>query len=285
MSGSALDTLVERCACGEQPIVVVARTRRLARSLRLRVAERRAGDGVAVAEAPQIRTLDEWMAERADRIAPGRLLIGEAVENALWESVIAQPGGEDVAATLDLRALAEQAARAHERLCLWGEPDWDLQPLSRDAAAFRQWLALFRRSLLASAWVTAAELPALYVAALESGGPAVAAASSVALVGFERLEPVVERIVVALGKAGSSVELVEAGQAPAGTLVVRAAKTLGEEVRCVAREIHARLLADPRLRIGVLAPDVGAVRCLLERVFEEELETAGLFDLQPQRAR
>ncbi|MBI5506036.1 MAG: PD-(D/E)XK nuclease family protein, partial [Deltaproteobacteria bacterium] len=46
-----------------------------------------------------------------------------------------------------------------------------------------------------------------------------------------------------------------------------------------------RLLADPRLRIGVLAPDVGAVRCLLERVFEEELETAGLFDLQPQRAR
>lgn len=265
-------------------MVVLTRTRRLARALRLRVAERRARDGVAVAEDPRIRTLDEWMAGLVDRLAPGCLLLGPALEMALWERVIAESGGAEIADTLDLRALAEQAARAHERLCWWGEPVWEQQPLSRDAAAFYDWLAAFRRRLADSRWVVAAQLPALFAAALEANAFDGAIPDSVALAGFERLEPVVARIAAALDKRGATVEIVAAAATRAASLVVRRADTRAEEVRAVAREIHARLLADPGLRIGVLAPDIGEVRGLLARVFEEELEAADLLDSDPHVA-
>ncbi len=242
-------------------------------------------EGIAVAEAPQLRTLDEWMVELADLLAPGRLLLGPAIERALWESVIREAGGPDIVRTLDLRALAAQAAQAFERLCAWGEPDWDREVLSRDAAEFRVWLVHFRRRLLVSRWVVAAELPVRFADAVESGALDGVRPASIAFVGFERLEPVVERICTVLRNAGSDVQQVEPASASCVTPLVRSAKTRNDELRLAAREIHARLLVDPRLRIGVLTPDVGEVRSLLVRVFEEELEAADLLDPDAVRAR
>ena len=278
MLSTSLEDLVQRCAGGQRPVVIVTRTRRLARALRLRVAERRASDGVAVGEAPQIGTLKAWTLNLAERLAPGHLLLGSAVEKALWESTIAQAGGTDVEHALDLRALAQVAGEAFEQLCLWGEPEWELEPLARDAAEFCKWLALFRQRLAESKWIVASELPLLFARALESGTLSDARPASIAFAGFERLEPVVERIAAALANAGSEVAIVAEPAASNGTLTVRTARTRNDEIRGVAREIHARLLANPRLRIAVLAPEIAGIRSVLERVFEEELEAADAAD-------
>ena len=271
------------------PTWVVTPTRRLARSLTLRVAEARAEAGRRVAETPPIRAIDEWMkklGERVIRDQANRVLLGSAAEQLVWEQVIGADTRSDVPRDLlDTSALAATASEAWSRVCLWGEPPWS-GPLLEDAEAFRRWLPVFRERLVRGRFVTAAELPTEVTAAIVRGDLDDLLPKCALVLAFERPEPAVTGFLGALRSRGVEVEE-NAGpqrEVPATPRLLRASRRAAE-VRAVASRIRTRLLAEPHLRVAVLAPDPVSFGTLLERVFEEELDPEGLLRIEVASAR
>lgn len=280
----------------QPPAWILTRTRRLARELNLRVASLRAASGRIVAETPPIRSLDDWFVELGDAVlaleiesadgrsegagssslAAGRVRLSGAAEQLVWEQVIASDPGDVPGELLDLSSLATTAAEAWKRICHWGDPPW-MGPLSEDAEAFRRWLLRFQARLDAGAFVTTAQLPALVAEALDEGRLDDLRPDVAVLLGFDRFEPALDRLVASLRSRGTSVLDRDDVERPSRAVPqVLRASSRSAEIRTVASRIRARLLEQPGLSVAVLAPDLPSYGPLLERVFEEELDPAGV---------
>jgi len=266
------------------PAWVITGSRRLARALTIRVAEQRAAGGQEVADTPAIHALEDWLQQLGEEalrreLTPqrsGRVLLSAAAEQLLWEHVIAASPGDLPRQLLDTSALATTAADAWKRICLWGEPSWS-GPAIQDVDAFRGWLPAFRARLASGGFVTAAELPALVAAAIRAGEFEGRRPAVVLVLGFEKADPSVALLVEALAERGTTVKQgLDADEQVAATPRVWRAPTPAAEVRTAASRIRERLLADPGLRVAVLAPDLGACGNRLVRVFEEELDPEGV---------
>jgi len=272
----------------DPPAWIITRTRRLAHDLRLRVAELRAARGREVADTPPIRFLADLLQELGQQVLSreaGRVLLSSAGEQLLWEKVISSAPGDLPRELLDIPALATTAADAWQRICLWGEPVWS-GPLIEDVDAFRTWLPSFRARLDADSFITSAELSELVAAAIADGSLDGVRPVDVVVLGFERPDPALTRVVDALTKRGSVVRygLPTPAVTPAVPAVLRAVSRTAE-VRTVASRIRSRLLDDPGLRVAVLAPDLASYGKLLERVFEEELDPTGVVALDGESGR
>lgn len=272
----------------DPPAWIITRTRRLSHDLRLRVAELRADRGCVVADTPPIRSLDDLLEELGRQVLSreaGRVLLSGAGEQLLWEKVLSSAPGDLPRELLDIPALAATAADAWRRICLWGEPVWS-GPLIEDVDAFRTWLPSFRAHLEAGAFVTPAELSELVAAAIAAGSLDDVRPADVVVLGFERPDPALTRVVDALTERGSAVRysLPTRAVRPAVPAVWRAVSR-SAEVRTVSSRIRSRLLDDPGLRVAVLAPDLSSYGKLLERVFEEELDPTGVVALDGESAR
>src|SRR5262249_19119457 len=103
--------------------------------------------------------------------------------------------------------------------------------------------------------------------------------SSVVVLGFEKHDPAAARLGEALRARGRSVTESLAVEEPREcTVRTWKAPTVAAELRTVAVAVRERLLAEPGLRVAVLAPDLRAYASRIERVLEEELDPAGLLD-------
>ncbi len=268
----------------DPPAWIVTPTRRLARALRLRVAELRADAGRSVSETPPIHSLADWLdrlgrealAAEVDRGERGRVLLSPGAERVLWERVIADAPGDLPRQLLDIVSLAATASDAWSRTCLWGEPSW-AGPVTEDVEAFRRWLPSLRARLHEGAFATTAELASIVAAAIRGDRLASSVPAVVVALDFEKHDPALERLLQAVRERGADVRD-RATVASAAPVEPRAwiAPTPTAELRTVASRIRALLLERPDLRIGVLAPDTSAWGSRLERVFEEELDPEGI---------
>lgn len=284
-AGRGGDDALLRLLDAEPPAWVVTPTRRLARALRLRVAELRAAAGRTVSETPPIHSLSDWLdrlgrealaAEVRHGDSRGRVLLSPGAERIVWERVIADSPGDLPRELLDTVSLAATASDAWSRICLWGEPSWS-GPVTEDVEAFRRWVPSFRARLHDGAFATTAELPAVVANALREGGLSSPVPAVVVVLDFEKHDPALELLLQALGERGADVRRGSAvPTAAAAAPQAWVAPTPAAELRTVASRIRARLLERPDLRIGVLAPDPSAWGSRLERVFEEELDPEGI---------
>jgi probable DNA repair protein len=264
---------------GRRPLVFT-RTRRLARALRLRVAELR-GEGVAV--TPPIHTFDAWLLENGPKVlaaehaggAAGRLLLTRAAEQLLWERVIVANPGKLPRELLDASALAATAAEAWRRVRVWERPGND-EFVTEDVDAFRAWLPKFEEQLEKGGFVTAADLSRLVETAIIAASPAIEIPSDLLVAGFERWDPAIRRVVDAFIARGAKLheDADPLSRTPA-PIHLWTATTTGGELREVALRIRRLLREAPDLRIGVLAPAVAPFAARLERIFEEELDPVG----------
>lgn len=291
MTTNPRDEALLRYLDADPPACILTVTQRLAFTLRARVAELRAGLGRVVAETPPIHSLDEWVEERGRGLLVraavavgasderGLVLLTSAAETLVWERIIAKAPGDLPGDLLDTGALAATAVDAWRRICLWGEPPWS-GPLAEDAEAFRQWIPRLRARLEADGFVTTSQLPGLVADAIRRGELEAERPAELVVLGFEEWDPAATLIVDALRERGTRVtdELVAAPAAACGVRVWSAA-TPAAELRSVAARVRERLLAEPDARIAVLTPDLSAYGNRLERVFEEELDPAGVVDL------
>ncbi len=274
----------------ESGATVLTANVRAARWLRREYALRQREAGRRMWATPPIEDWESWVLRlwqghsmaRAD--AP--LLLTSLQERSVWTRM--QRDDADLLVSPEgMAALAEEAYTllcdydAHgERHHAWGQPD---------AERFRQWAALFDRECAKQGWVTRAKLELLVTEALatETAGE-LALPARIVMLGFDRITPARAKLIAALKARG--VEVVACSEGPDGAAprLVRATD-LRDEITTCAHWIRGMLEENPLFedrpaarigkRIGVIVPDLGAVRSEVERIFRRVLmpETDDLF--------
>ena len=240
---------------------------RAARWLQREYAQEQRRAGRQVWPTPAIEDSDTWLRRRweeqtlIDASAP--LLLTSLQERSVWTRM----QREDAALVIspaNMAALAEGAYallskyEAHgERSHTWGRTD---------AERFRQWAANFDRECARRNWMPRAGLEAKVAAGLN---PAILP-REIFLLGFDRTTPIQVTLLRALRDFGVSVRSVEAGFTDGQTEYFRADGLRGEIAAC-ASWVRTVIEKDPEARVGVLVPDMKAVRGEMERSFRRIL--------------
>ncbi len=102
------------------------------------------------------------------------------------------------------------------------------------------------------------------------------------LVGFDRLTPAQTALCGALRNAGVQIAEAPPGESAAQRSIVSAANEQ-EELRACASWVREQLTEDPKRRIGVLLPELGAARAEVDRVFRRVLLPEGAARPAPGR--
>ncbi len=209
------------------------------------------------------------------------VLLRPAQEASLWQQVLEEsPQG--------LRLLNPRAAAraANEAWHLLREYRGDLDPadplLNDDTRAFAGWVEKIQQRCGASGWLDPARLAETLEALLPDAGPALPPA--VALVGFDLVPPGHRSFLEALERAGCQVGIGEARGQPGDFVATRFADPESEACAAVlwARNLVTR---DPRTRVALVVPDLGAARSLLERVMDDLLCPEAVLPARSRRPR
>lgn len=253
----------------------------MARELEHRESLGRMRPGCRVVEAAEVYTLDSWLERMWEASRPECVLLPAAAERVVWEQIIdddarANPGAlpAGMADLLDRSNLARLAADAWRRIHDYARPPAALTDLTVETAAFARWSKQFATCLDENLWASRPQLTAEVTAAIANGG--LELPKEIVFRGFERSWPALDRLVDCLRTSGATVSADwEADEARPGVPTrVQVYATPLEEVRAVARQIREALQADTRLRVGVVAADLSALRPLFDRVLSEELHPA-----------
>jgi len=259
-------------AMSATPIILCA-THRLVRRLQ--------GQAAAVAgvrPALPATTLTEWLARlteealllgRIDPAAGRRRLLGSLEERLLWRRVIETALGDDpAAALLDVHGLADSAADANVLVEAWGLAPSG--PLSEETRQFLLWRKAFHKLCRAGGWLDPAAYLRWQVECIEAGACPLPAA--IQLAGFDRLDPLQERLIAALRNAGVDVSDYILGEAPVHAPQKLAFPDADAELRSAAAWARAQIDSDPLRRVGIVVPDLGARRENVRRILDDTLD-------------
>ncbi len=263
--------------------LVVTPNERLARHLRAR------DDGqhreVATWEPRQVLSWRSWLQGLWDEALAWEserpVLLRPAQEAALWQQVLEEsPQGLRL---LNPRAAARTAAEAWHLLREYrGELDPEDPFLDDDSRAFAGWAGEVQRRCRASGWLDPARLAETLEGLLD--GASLALPSALTLVGFDQVPPGHRRLLEALERAGCPVEIREAEGQP-GDFVATRFLDPESEACAAARWARALVSRDPRTRVALVVPDLGAARSLLERVLEDILCPEAVLPSKARRLR
>jgi len=259
---------------------------RAARWLRREYALRQREAGTRVWASPPIEDWDSWMLRlwqahsvaRAD--AP--LLLTSLQERSVWTRM----QRDDAKLLVSPEGMAALAEEAYKLLCDYEAHEERNRPWGQtDAERFRHWSAAFDRECAKQGWVSRARVESLVADALtkETAGD-LPLPAKIMLLGFDRITPAQRRLIAALGARGVDVAPCAGRAAKEPPKLVRATDRRDEITVC-AHWIRALLDENPlfgkraETRIGVIVPDMGAVRNDVERIFRRVLmpETDDVF--------
>ncbi|MFZ0663198.1 MAG: PD-(D/E)XK nuclease family protein [Acidobacteriaceae bacterium] len=216
---------------------------------------------------PPIEDWETWLRRQWDGLAladgAAPLLLTSLQEHSVWTRMQREDAMRLVSPA-SMAALAENAyallgaydAQA-ERSHAWGKAD---------AESFRGWAASFDRECARRNWMPRAGLEAKVATALNRSS----LPEEILLLGFDRMTPAQQKLLRAIADCGVQVRSAETAFAEPRREFIRAAGLRDEITACGwwAREI---VEANPEARVGVLVPDLGAMRSEVERVFRRVL--------------
>ncbi|TYP00290.1 putative DNA repair protein [Geothermobacter ehrlichii] len=272
-AGEALDA----AAAGALVLTV---NRRLAGWLTAEFDRRMQQQGRSLWPRPAILPLKAWIAGCIGTLGLEGRVLSERQVLRLWEEVIE----EDLSAhaglsLLRIAASARQAAEAQRLLLSHEVRNWDSQA-SEECRVFARWLSRWEQKAGERGWLSLHHLPALLIEALHRGR--IEPPSRLYLAGFDSLEPVYERLMDVLRRAGCDVEVEPPPeQVPQGGYRLCRAADPDDEVRQCARWVRFCLERQPDSRIGIVVPRLDEYRGRLQNALLAELDAAGC--LQPDR--
>lgn len=226
----------------------------------------------------QALTIGQWLGELADAaLVEGERLpqaLDSDAERLLWEQVIADSlaaDGGELAPLFDPRGLAASAMEAHALCRVWGLAAGGQAEENR---WFAQWQQAFLQRCHQADWVDVGGLQAQLVDAIAVGRFALPA--RVVFIGFDRLTPFERRLQAVLVARGCQVD-VEASMAVdrPERAVFRCADSLAE-CHAVVDWVRRTLAAQPAARLGIVAPDLAAVRDRLAALLDDALHPGAL---------
>jgi probable DNA repair protein len=194
---------------------------------------------------------------------------------AVWEAVIdsSRWGG----ALLNTQSTARAAMQAWRLL-----RQWQLQPAvlaheeGPDSVAFYDWAQAFQKRCYKECWLDEAALPNRVAEALANGQLTVA--GEFLWLGFDDLSPQQQALMAAQQQAGATVALAELPLKTAEPWVFACADS-SSEIRAVASWLRQLLDSGAPGPIGVVVPDLAALRHDIERIFDEALLPGAVLDL------
>lgn len=277
------DPMIERIGGldGLDDTLVLCATARLARHLREAHGRRQMALGRTCWQPLRTATVVQWL----NRIVGEAMLAGEipvaasrclglssAQERLLWERAIETLGaGTPEEALFDREGLAQAAAEAHELVESWGI-GLDTGTEGEETLLFKQWRQAFLRMVDAAEWREPVRQLEWQIGCLARGAGRLP--DRVALAGFDRLQPRELRLLrVLVARSVTVVEVDLGGGAPAAAVSIGLADARSE-CRAAAAWAARCLAENPAARLGIVVPELGALRAALVDSLDEALHPA-----------
>lgn len=206
------------------------------------------------------------------------LLLSPLQEVALWETIV--EGSRHAGLLLNPSAAARNAREAwitqhafameHPR----HRAAWEA--VNEDSAAYAEWRRAYAERLSAARWIDCAQLPDALADVIKTG--ATPRVRRILRAGYDTYTPQQQRLFEVLAQTGCAVEDLPCAGAGLSSSARIACEDAEAELTHVASRVRAMLNAQrtqngsPRLRIGVVVPDLAARRTAVMRVFDDALE-------------
>lgn len=191
-----------------------------------------------------------------------------AQETAIWESVIRRRGGDDIFLSVsDAAALAGEA---------WGLlHEWELRAdlerarIDAETETFLAWAADFEQRCDELAAIDAARIPQRVAGAIADGQCSVPA--QLVCIGFQSAVPRRSRVLESLASAGCIIRKLAIPDGARACEARVACFDVADESRRAAVWVRARLEANAKARIGIVVPELAAMREAVRRNLTEAL--------------
>jgi probable DNA repair protein len=289
------------------PEVILCATSRLARRLRERHNQAQRERGLDRWVPLDALTLDAWLGRVTGeallagqinaRQAP-RLTLSAFQERMLWERAIAADaeeaehagGGEQ--ALFDREGLAAAAAEANDLAEVWSLPlprdeHGDGVAASEELRRFLNWRRRFRTDCEQGGWLEPARHRAWQLRAIENGAGRLP--QRVVFAGFDRYNPQERALMRVLATRGVAVSEMPAGRDEAGVATLADFPDRKSECRAAAawaaNLLAGRLARNPQAKLGIVVPQLAAVRTMLATALDDALHPEALAPQNAEMAR
>lgn len=292
--------LASLAALDAAPVILCA-SHRLTRELRIAHGRAQAAVGHARWAALQTATPAQWCgtvlreALLAGALPPGvapKLVLSATQERVLWEQVIAADGvaadASDASDFYDRPGLAAVAAEANALAEAWRLPlsTADAAAGSTETQRFLAWREAFRRRCAEQGWLEAARGLEWQIETLARGAGRLP--TTVVFAGydpFDQLPPPEARLARVLAGRGVRVVMLDLAGTAAAAMQARALPDRAAECRAAAAWAAQCLSAVPAARIGIVVPELAALRETLNDALDEYLQPAALNPAQADGPR
>jgi probable DNA repair protein len=214
-------------------------------------------------------SIGPWLAARwqdarySERDIP--TLLSPSQETVLWKRIIKETNPD----LFDGNATARLAGRAARVIAEWFIPlEGEAWKNHEDARQFLHWCRRFRHECAEHRWITRADLWRLIPLWLSDG---TCSGEVTVFAGFPRCTPAFQGLTLALGQ---SVHL-EGGGARAEGICLRPFPDISLEVEHAARWARHAIERDTLLSTGIMIPNLGEKRSMVERMFNRVFYSGG----------
>ncbi len=259
----------------EDGATLVTVNRRLARHFHSRFITAMLARGHVVWETPDILPWSTWLVRCWSQILPAgeqdasrvQTLLNSFQEQALWERIISESSEAEL--LLQVPATAKAAREAWKLLNEW-QIQWPFPDslMNEDTRAFTRWARLYVDRCAVHGWLDTAQLsPILAERLTQEKNPI---ATHVLLTGFDEFTPQQLELLDALKRCGTEVCEVESAQS-AGRAVRTGLADVTAEINAAALWARALFEQGNMTRIGVVVPNLAALRPRIEAIFDDVL--------------
>ncbi len=201
------------------------------------------------------------------------LVLSPALEQRVWESVLEME--EEEHRLLQIPAAARELQRSRQLLRHWLlELDETAFGHNEDSQAFYRWARAFETRCRQSGWLTESDLAEHIQAVVNTAGFVLP--EKLLLTGFDELTPQQRQLLVAMEEAGCEVQWLQLDSKHHGPVHKLACSDSRDEIEILCRWLRQRLEANPEARIGVVVPELSALREILTHKLDEILLPASL---------
>lgn len=261
--------------------LILCSTARLARSLQLADARKQQAVSSKQWQALPVITLSGWLDDWVEQaLLAGNIVIKDAPRGALstmqerllWEQAIESTlKNLDNEPLFDKVGLASAAQEANRLLIEWNL-SLPVDDMTEETRQFLLWRQRFQSLCKHSGWLEPMRYLSWQLQCIESGAGTLP--EQIAMAGFDRISPQLQRLIDALKARGVKVEpynLAFTVPQPASHIPLPDQDT---ECRAAAAWAHGRLMQNSDSRLAIVVPDLAALRARLSALMDETFEPA-----------
>ena len=223
-------------------------------------------------QAPRVYAYSEWITETHQQLLDEALLktpkvvANESQLQQLWLQIITDD--DSGAELINPLKLASDASAALKSLQRWRLSQEELQQHSDADTILLRWLSIYQSQLSELGFCTVEDVQEEIITACLNGH--LEQESHLILLGFEQPAPLLTEVISTL--SSSHTHLPALPNTPANSCLLSNCASIEEEIYAAALWALHHLQQNSKSSIGIISPDLGQSRDIIERIFIEVFE-------------